>query len=157
MVNVQMVKERLSNIQLLIEDIEDQRERLQTLTSKIEEPRHIELTGMPRNPSPEPDQLSVSVIMLDQVRRYISKKSEKLESECMWIERVLEHITCSKERCIIRRRYVDGELWPDVIFNIYGNEADFIDREQTYNRKAYRIHGNALDHMAEAINTHNLW
>ena len=157
MITVSMLKERLTNIQILKEDIEDQCERLQTLRAKIEEPRHIELNGMPRNPSPDADHMTGSVIILDQVRTYISQKTEKLHGEYAWTERVLDCVPCAKERCIIRRRYIDGESWSDVIFGIFGSEVDFLDREDTYNRKVYRIHGNALDHMTTAINQNDMW
>lgn len=48
---------------------------------------------------------------------------------------------------ILWARYVRGLPWPDVIFEVYGDQPDFERRKDSYKRQVYRLHEKALDEI----------
>ena len=157
MITVGQLKHRLAMISQIDEDIQSQRERYERLHSKMMDIGSPEITDMPRNPSPEYDHLTDMLYTLDSIEEYIKEQTEKVRSEIAWVERVLEGVPSPKEKIIIRSKYIDKEKWTDILFTLYGGEVDYLSKEETYCRRMYRIHGNALDHMRDVIIKENLW
>ena len=156
-VTVEMLKERLKDIAYITEDIEEQTERVEVLRDKMTSVSAPILTGMPKNPSPDPDHMTMAIYKITAIEEDIKQKQRKLLQEMDWIESVISYLKTGKERCIIRYKYIDMESWNDTFFHVYGGEEDFTEREDTYNRKMYATHKKALQKMVDAINKYDLW
>ena len=157
MITVGNLKHRLKMIAQIEEDISSQRERYERLHNKMIDIGSPELTDMPRNPSPEYDHLSDMIDLLGEIESYIKEQTERVRSERAWVERVLARLSSPNEKIIIRSKYIDKDKWEDILFTLYGGEKDYLEREDTYVRRMYRTHGNALDHMRDVIVKENMW
>lgn len=45
--------------------------------------------------------------------------------------------------------------WDEVLDVLFGGKADFLDKEESYNRRMYMIHGSALSNMSLVLNDGN--
>ena len=68
------------------------------------------------------------------------------------LEGLIGRLHSADERAVLRMRYFDLSGWPEIRSSLYGDKPDFLQREQSYSRRAFRLHTDALaalDQMLE--------
>lgn len=87
----------------------------------------------------------------DELRILLDKEAAEYEA----LIKIINQVPRVTERQVLMARYMDGRSWPEIAATVYGNLADYAEKEQSYLRRVYRVHGNALvlaDRIAEMQN-----
>lgn len=133
-------------------DIEYESERLDRIESKLYGVGGQVLSDMPKSPSPEVDRFTGMIVKRDALKASIEAMCTSQKKRREIIERVFNKLRRSEEKAVLEMRYIDKEEWPDVIYMIYGNKEDFLDREDVYLSRAQKIHGCALKEISALLN-----
>lgn len=152
-IKTQAIKDRLNAYLELRKEIDNQRKRLDLMENmyaslSVPDP---ELAGMPRAKGGVSNPTAVAVERKIELEEQICEVEAKEKAERAAIEAMLEQIYNSDERAVIRLRYFDRQEWPDVCFVMYGDEIDFIDRQESYQNRTYKAHGRALLKLADIL------
>ena len=149
--DVAAIKARLNRYRETERDIDNQIERLERLTVKMTTVGAQVISDIPKAPGPSNDRLSILVDRKDRLDGKLREAINEQNREWNSIEEILAELDSSDEKAIIRMRYHDCEDWNTVSFLVYGNRDDYAEREESYQRTMYRVHGRALMNMARAI------
>lgn len=136
-------KQRFQNYIDLIEEIENQNERLLRLAESMSTPRASRLDGMPRA-GRSADRIGSAITKKEALEANLKDAVAAAEQEYHELERAVCKLRRARERMVIRLRYFDRCTWPEVTEAMYGAREDFDDRLESYTRRAQRIHGDAL-------------
>ena len=150
---IQSIKDRLLEYREREREIDNQIERIENLERRMTSLRSPELSGMPHAQNTESDRFGKMFAKKDEMERNVRELIDFQEREKSWIEGVLRHIKKADERACIQIRYIDGESWPKVTMLIFGREDDYNDKKENYIRQVTRLHGRALQKMAEYLET----
>ena len=149
---IEEVKWRLENYRLDEEELNYQQERLERLNAKMLEVGAQVITDMPRKPSMEADRFTDYIVKKDQLEQSISDLLKRHSNERDIVESIVSHgIRQPSQRAVIRIRYLDAGSWGEVVDIMFGSKADFLDKEDTYMRRAFRLRDEAFTNMAEYI------
>ena len=148
------IKEWLNDYRETERDIDNQVERLDRLDMQMTSISSPVITDMPRNPSPVYDRAAAVVAkkvdLENEIREAIQSQKRKREL----IEDILKHLRSSDERGVIRIRYLDRASWYEVTDVLFGGREDYLNKEETYLRRVHKIHGSALQHIAQYVSEH---
>ncbi len=146
------VKEILRDYRDSEKDIDMQIERLDRIEMKLKSIGSPSLSGMPRDPSPSNSRMADMIATKIDLENEIKRSVEELKAKRKSIESIISKLRHSEERAVIRLRYIDGMGWDEVLDVLFGGKSDFLDKEESYNRRMYMIHGSALSNMAHVLN-----
>ena len=127
-------------------------ERLAYLEYTQDSPSSPNLTGMP---SGSRDRTS------KQERNYIKKEELKEKLDGMYIEEsrkreeieaLVELMEKPEEQTAITMRYLDFASWNAISAAIHGNEPDYDENEERYQKRTFKIHGSALQSLVRIYN-----
>lgn len=149
--NVDAVRERLNQYLNTEEELDNQIERLERLESKMKGISAQVLTGMPRSPSASTDRMADMLGWKEELEQSIKETVSQQSQERNEIEAILTHIEKPDERAVIRMRYLDRMEWKEVLDMMFGGKADFLEKEETYERRMYRVRNSAMLSMARYI------
>lgn len=147
--DVQAVKERLNAFREGERELENQTEALERLKAKIKGVGAKEITDMPRSPSPPRDRITDLIYRKIELEKEIGSIIEEQTAERKEIHRILKQLRSADERAVIRFRYLLGMNWYDVTDAMFGAREDYLDKEESYQRRVYNIHGRALVGIAK--------
>ena len=132
-------------------EIDNQIERIENMEAKITGLHSPEVTDMPKAQNPAQDRIGIMVVnkmdMESQVRNLIKYQ----EGERKWIQGLVVHVKNADERACIRMRYIDVESWSKVSFMLFGHNDDYDERRDSYLRRTTKLHGRAIQKMAEYL------
>lgn len=148
---VQGVKEMLMAFRRQSKEIDNQILRLENLETGLYSVKSPVLSSMPHSPSPSHDKWSGKLDKKEQLDRDIREMVDAQVQCARYIEDILNQVENPDERAVIRLFYLDGERWGIVNQIMYGNNPDFLEREESYYKRVSRLHGRALVHMAHII------
>lgn len=83
----------------------------------------------------------------------LRKLREREEEEHKALAEIINALPTPEQRQVLFARYVDGHAWCGVARLLFGRKPDFWDKMDSYERRVYRIHGEALanaNRIAEA-------
>lgn len=86
-----------------------------------------------------------------QAKKAIGERLERLtrqeasERECLTA--MIAELPCGNERQVLFARYFDGHSWARVCELVFGCREDFDEKAESYQRRIFRIHGNALENL----------
>lgn len=146
--DVESVKEMLVDYREREKDIVSQTERLQRMEIRLRSVGAPTLSDMPKSPSPvdrTTELICDKIDLENELKQLIQQQRRRRQ----YIETVLRHVKNSDERTVIRAKYFDGEGWYGINDLLFGAKEDFIDKEESYLRRAHLIHGTALIDMAK--------
>lgn len=146
--DTQAVKDRLNAYREADQDISNQTELLERLISRMEGLGAKEITDMPRSPSPSVDRISGLMNQKIEIEQCIAEDVTALEAERKEIEKILKHLKRADERAVIRLRYLVGLEWYEVADAMFGGKTDYLDKEESYLKRVFRLHGSALVSIA---------
>ena len=148
---VEAIKDRLNDYRSEDREIENQTERLERLLNKMHEVGAQDLTGMPRSPSPDHDRMSDLISKKDELESEVAELRAEHKKERKRIEKIVRKLKRPDERAVIRFRFIDGHEWDEVTDMLFGGRSDFLDREETYQRRTFTLHHDAIYHMAKIV------
>lgn len=99
--------------------------------------------GMPRPKNSKSDPVANAAIRLAALSEKIAQKTDELIALRIKIEEAIAALP-SKERRVMRLRYIRGLKWAQIAERIFGDKEDYFERADSYLRTVTRIHGRAL-------------
>lgn len=133
-------------------DIDTQIERLERLIAKMTSVGAQTLSFMPKAPSSVEDRIGGQLVQKEELESSIRMAVEEQSQKRRTIESILARLRFSDEKSVIRIRYIDRENWSAVTELMFGSRCDYGMRADSYQRRAFKAHGNALRNMAEVMN-----
>lgn len=85
----------------------------------------------------------------DHLRELLDKENAEYEE----LVAIINALPCVDQRQVVLARYIDGMAWGTITAIIFGKREDFDEKQQSYQRRIYRIHGNALANANRIIKT----
>ncbi|MCD8294918.1 MAG: hypothetical protein LUE27_06740 [Clostridia bacterium] len=131
-------------------DIKCQKDRLDQLVTELYTIGSPELSAMPKSSFSNNDRVLNLIIKRDELAGDIDELERKHKEKGAYIS-VLADKLLSKEKTVIKMRYLDGRNWQSICFNIFGECADYVKKEGSYQRRTFRIHGRALCNMQKLM------
>ena len=147
-----LVKRRLDQYREAYRDMCESDERLQQLRDQAAGLGASIPTGMPRNPSPPTDRMGALVAQIVELEEVISEDIEALTAERHALEGAIRQLRRAEQKGLLRLRYIDCLTWEAVASVMFGGKADFLGKEESYQRRLFRSHQAALEGMAEILN-----
>lgn len=146
---IRALKDRLMEYREREREIDSQIERIENIKGKMIGLRSLEMSGMPHAQFATKDRLTKLLAQKEEVEKDVMRMIGIQESEKEWINSLLKHVKRADERACIRVRYIDVESWTQVAKILFGSNEDFYERKDSYLRRTTKIHGRALQQMAE--------
>lgn len=148
------VKTWLLELRAAITDAELTEERLDTLRSRAESARTASLSGLPHAAGETIDRVGVIVAHIEELAEEnarLWKRASELRREREAAIKQIHGHGWPEQRAVLRLRYIDLETWNDLTFALFGSKKDYVEREESYLRRAYKIHGKALYELAQIV------
>lgn len=148
------VKEWLSRYAVAAREVALLRARADAIRDRAASPSSPTLDGMPRSPGFEGDRLGEVIGIADVIERQVAEKEAQAVEAYREIDATIQQISgkhATERKFILQCRYLDRMDWPDVIFLLFGEKDDFGDREDSYGRRAYNIHKEALQDIGTIL------
>ena len=76
----------------------------------------------------------------DTLGQLLEQENQEYEA----LVKIINALPQVEQRQVLLARYMDGQSWPKIAQVIFGTRKDFQEKIQSYERRTYRIHGNAL-------------
>lgn len=149
--DVAAVKKRLNRYREKERDIDTQIERLGRLETRLTGIRSPVISDIPKSHGAVDDRLVNLIAEKDELESKIRLDIKSQTSTWREIEDVLDTLTKSDEKAVIRVRYHDRESWSAVSRILFGKRKDFSEKEESYLRRVHKLHGAALVNLARAI------
>ena len=146
---IQAVKKYLEAYRMADLDLDMQVERLNRLETKMYSAGSPVYTDMPKSPTHFPDKIDRLVTQKMELVKQIKEAEARQTESRKIIEQMIAGISPT-EKAVIRMRYIDGERWETVAYQIYGDREDYNDRADSYYRRTTRLHGSALINIANS-------
>ena len=130
------------------------RERADAIRTRAASPVSSKLDGMPRAPGFAGDRLGDVIGIADALEREADEKEQDaavLYAEIDGAIRKIDGKYSVERRLVLQCRYIDSQAWADVTYLLFGDRADFTDKEDSYARRTYMIHKAALDDLAQIL------
>lgn len=76
---------------------------------------------------------------------------EREENERGYIAKLVEELPTAQQRQVLLARYIDGHAWSEVTFALFGHKPNYALKQDSFERRVYRIHGAALLNANKAL------
>lgn len=142
------IKKKLERVATLKRRIDNLIERLEYLESTMGSASTPNLTGLPGGgdgTSKTEREVAKKLELETQIRDMIADEARTRRE----LERMIALMKKPDEQTVIEMRYFDGVSWWTICATLYGNEADYEEHEQRYLKRAFKIHGSALQSLAK--------
>ena len=151
-IDVSYVKQRLTDYResdKYIDNLIELQERMQAQLTGIGSPS---FSDMPRSGTPSsPDRFADKIAKIDELKAKVKTKIEDRDNERHYFEKLLSKIKKANQVSVIEMRYFYSMDWEEVNSSIFGRKEDFEDREESYLRRVFYIHGEALASLADLM------
>lgn len=151
---IEDVKQWLSRFAENERQLDNLIERVGLLRSRLESPRAATISGMPHSGGCEGDPIGRTlgqIEKLEEIGQDQLRKSRRLYAE---INTAIDRITrraWPDLRAVLKMRYLDLANWSEINFMLWGEKSDFNNHEETYLRRTYRLHAEALEAMLNIV------
>lgn len=149
-INVDTVKVWLLRYQAVERAIDNQIERLETLEARLQTVSSPRLDGMPHG-TPMQDRIGATLAQKEEIENRIKDMIKAQTNRRHEIEHYVDCLQKADEKATLLMRYIDGEQWKDVSMMLFGAKDDFLDREDSYLRRVTKLHGRALQNLADIM------
>lgn len=126
-------------------------ERIEAIKTRITSPRSATLSGMPHGGGYEADSIGrflATVETLEEEAQGLLAQSRELYREInTTIDKSITGPGRPYRRTVLKCRYLDLFSWHETLEIMFARNADFMDRYDTYERRMYKIHRQALEQM----------
>ncbi len=147
------IKHWLKKYTFYVEEYEALKERATSIREKAMTPQTSNLDDMPKSKG-WGSKIEMYISIAEELEEEAKKMLTEAQKNYRQTEEVIKQIhkgRWAKKRAVLRLRYIDGYLWEDVNEILFGDKDDFIEREDSYRRRMFAIHNEALEELAEII------
>lgn len=130
------------------------RERLDLAETAAHSPRSAIPDGMPHGSGNPMDTLGKTVAKLDKLRSQVAAAQAKADSIYEEIEEAIGKIAgarCAEKKAALQLRYLDVMSWETVNNALFGDKKDFLYKEDSFMRRTFYIHGEALKKLGDIL------
>lgn len=130
------------------------RERLDLAETAAHSPRSAIPDGMPHGSGNPVDALGRTVAKLEKLRSQVAAAEIEANSLYEEIETAIGKIggaRCAEKRAILQLRYLDVMSWEAVNNAFFGDRKDFLYKEDSFMRRTFYIHGEALKKLGDIL------
>lgn len=157
--DAETVKNWLSRYQENEEQLDRLIERIDALRSRLESPGSPSLSGMPHGVGYEGDSIGrklAAIESLEEQAQEMLAKSRHLYAEInSAISRIKGRAKNWPDRkVVLEMKYLDLFSWEEINTVLWSNRPDFDDRLESYQRRTFRLHAEALESMANIVPDH---
>lgn len=149
------VKEWLRSYGELIADVDNLCERAEILREKASSPSSPSLDGMPHEKGGHTDRIGHLIAQCDFLEREASTKFQKARVIYKEIDTAVKQIKghgWAHKKAVLQMRYLDLASWDEVLDMLFIKKPDFLDKEDTYRRRVFKIHQEAVQSLTEILN-----
>ena len=142
------IKKKLERVATLKRRIDNLIERLEYLESTMGSASTPNLTGLPGGgdgTSKTEREVARKLELEAQIRDLIADEAKNRKE----LEGMIGLMEKPDEQTVLEMRYFDGASWWTICSTLYGNETDYEEHEQRYLKRAFKIHGSALQSLAK--------
>ena len=143
------VKDWLIAYQNSEKHLDNQIERLRSLQARMMSVGAQQLSDMPRPPSAPKDRMSEYVVQVEALELSIERETKQQEACKQTILDLTSRLEKEEACKLIRYRYLYGYEWSDVMYELYRDQKDIVDKQNTYKRRMYRLHDTTLKELAK--------
>ena len=149
------IKKKLERVATLKRRIDNLIERLEYLESTMGSASTPNLTGLPGGgdgTGKTEREVARKLELEAQIRDLIADEAKTRKE----LEDMIGLMEKPDEQTVLEMRYFDGASWWTICSTLYGNETDYEEHEQRYLKRAFKIHGSALQSLAKIERTETL-
>lgn len=149
--DISAVKEWLSDMRQLQSSYEQLVERYCQLKEATASPRSAIPDGMPHGSTNPVDKIGTSVARLEALKEKVESAAAKANALYTEIDQAIDQITGTNwavKRSVLQCRYLDLMGWGEVTEMLFWQQKDFADKYDTYLRRTFYIHAEALAALA---------
>lgn len=150
------VKEWLLRYTEISRAIDNLIQRSELLRDKAYAPSSTRIDGMPHSKSGNADRIGTLIAKCDELDAEAREKIAQSRSIYKEIDNTIKKIQgkgSADRRAVLQMKYLDLAGWNDVVFMLFGNKTDFADKEESYTRRTFKLHGEALTILKDFIPT----
>lgn len=128
--------------------------RADALRTRATSPASPTLDGMPRAPGFAGDRIGGMVGAIDRIEQEAKKKRQAAAELYGEIDESLHRLSgphAAERRTVLQARYLDCQSWGGVTFLLFGDRADFNEKEESYARRVFNIHKAALENLVQVL------
>lgn len=129
-------------------------ERFTVAETAAHSPRAAIPDGMPHGSGNPVDIVGRTVAKLEKLRAQVSAAKSKVDIIGLELEEAIGKIggaRCVEKRTLLAMKYLDMWEWPDVNRALFGKKSDFLLREDSYQRRTFYIHADALKKLGDIL------
>lgn len=144
----------MSRYAVAAKEIRYLRERADAIRTRAASPASSKLDGMPRSPGFEGDRLGEAIGIADALDREADEKEQVAAALYGEIDGAIRKIDGKygvERRLVLQCRYIDSQAWADVTYLLFGDMADFTNKEDSYARRTFSLHKAALQDLAQIL------
>lgn len=134
--------------------LDDHLERIAALRSRLESPKSAAISGMPHGSRSEHDPFFRGLAKIDDLEARAQDLLAVSRTLYRELNDAIDQITGkggADRRCVLRCRYIDGFGWNEVCEILFSRKSDFEERQESYVRRTFRIHDDALEALQEIV------
>lgn len=151
-IDVSYVKQRLIDYReadKYIDNLIEMQERVEAQLTGIGSPSFSDMPKAGTNSSP--DRFTNKIAKLDELKAKVNDRIEQREKERHYFEKLLSKIKKANQVSVIEMRYFYSMEWEEVCSSIFGSKSDYEYKADSYMRRTFYIHGEALSKLAELM------
>ena len=143
------IKRRLNQHRRMVLDCEALRAEMEYARDKYGSIKAMTFDVIPSGSNPFGESATERrVFRVIELEERVAKAEEACERDWVQIEPIFE-ILKPIELLIIRLRYYYAAEWADVCQQVYGRKKDFLEEQDSYQNKTFKMHGRALLTLSE--------
>lgn len=154
MPTIEDVKQWLSRFAENERQLDNLIERVGLLRSRLEAPGSPTLSGMPHGGGFEADAIGHKLSTIEELEEQaqgLLAKSRCLYKEIDSIILQIKGKDWPNRKVVLQMRYLDRFTLDEVNTVLWGSKADFDDRLESYRRRTFRIHAEALEELRNLV------
>jgi hypothetical protein len=100
------------------------------------------------------DKIPMAIIRLEKLEKSMERKQDEANKIYDEIDETISRIQgkgASGERELLRMRYLDLMSLKEINEVLFGREADFLEREESFRKRTFIIHKKALQSLGELL------
>ena len=136
------------------ENIDGKEQRMENLKEKASSPGSPKLDGMPRSESWNGDRLASLIAAYTDIERELPKDIATGKEIYKQIDQLIKRLKgqgSAEMRLVLQMKYLDLFEWSDIIETLFLGKVDFLDKEDSYTRRTFKIHKNGITRLSELM------
>lgn len=148
------VKKWLSRYASAMREVALLRIRADNMRQRAMSPASSNIDGMPRAPDFSGDKYGGMIGEANSLEDEAAEKEQQALALYREIDSEIRQIggmRGAERRFILQARYLDCLKWPDITYLLFGDDKDFLEKEDTMQKRAFKIHAAALKDLSAIL------